>query len=73
MEISKDGRAPAPYGMAGGEPGACGRNWVERADGSRTEMSGTDAVMMHPGDVFVLETPAGGGYGEPAVQRDAAD
>jgi 5-oxoprolinase (ATP-hydrolysing) len=73
LAILSGHRVIAPYGMAGGEPGACGRNWVERADGSRTEMSGTDAAMMHPGDVFVLETPAGGGYGEPAAQPDAAD
>ncbi len=73
LAILSGHRVIAPYGMAGGEPGACGRNWVERADGSRTEMSGTDAVVMYPGDVFVLETPAGGGFGEPASQRDAAD
>jgi len=73
LAILSGHRVIAPYGMAGGEPGACGRNWVERVDGSRTEMSGTDAALMHPGDVFVLETPAGGGFGEPASQRDAPD
>ncbi len=56
-------REVAPYGMAGGEPGAVGRNWVERADGGRTELGGTDRAEVHPGDVFVIETPGGGGYG----------
>jgi len=52
-----------PYGMAGGGPGALGRNWVERADGSRTDLSYSDETAVGPGDVFVIETPGGGGYG----------
>jgi 5-oxoprolinase (ATP-hydrolysing) len=54
-----------PYGMAGGAPGALGRNWVERADGSRTEMSYSDETSVGPDDVFVIESPGGGGYGKP--------
>jgi len=49
--------------MAGGSPGQVGRNWVERADGSRTELSFADETAMNSGDVFVIETPGGGGYG----------
>jgi 5-oxoprolinase (ATP-hydrolysing) len=60
--LSGHRRVP-PYGMAGGEPGALGRHWVERADGSVTAMRGCDSVPVGPGDVFVLETPGGGGYG----------
>jgi 5-oxoprolinase (ATP-hydrolysing) len=52
-----------PYGMAGGAPGEVGRNWVERADGSRTDLSFADETEMQPQDVFVIETPGGGGYG----------
>jgi 5-oxoprolinase (ATP-hydrolysing) len=51
-----------PYGMAGGEPGDVGRNWVERGDGSRTELGYADETEMAFGDVFVIETPGGGGY-----------
>jgi 5-oxoprolinase (ATP-hydrolysing) len=67
MELSllSGRRIVAPYGMAGGGPGAAGRNWIERADGTREEMSGTDSAEMAPGDVFVLETPGGGGFGKP--------
>jgi 5-oxoprolinase (ATP-hydrolysing) len=52
-----------PYGMAGGEPGQVGRNWVERADGSTLKLTGADTAELGPGDVFVIETPGGGGYG----------
>ncbi len=56
-------RRVAPYGMAGGGPGKTGRNYVVRADGTVDELSGTDKADMNPGDVFVIETPGGGGYG----------
>jgi 5-oxoprolinase (ATP-hydrolysing) len=54
-----------PYGMAGGSPGDVGRNWVERSDGSRTGLSYADETQMNAEDVFVIETPGGGGYGFP--------
>ena len=54
-----------PYGLAGGEAGKPGRNAVERTDGSVEELAGTDRTEMNPGDVFVIETPGGGGYGAP--------
>jgi len=56
-------RVPA-FGMAGGGPGALGRHWVERADGSVTPMRGCDSVRLGAGDVFVIETPGGGGFRE---------
>ncbi|MGE5793023.1 MAG: hydantoinase B/oxoprolinase family protein [Bacteroidota bacterium] len=59
-----------PHGMAGGSPGAAGRNWVERADGTRTELAGADRADVGPGDVFVIETPGGGGYGVPQDARN---
>ncbi|MEV5127697.1 hydantoinase B/oxoprolinase family protein [Streptomyces decoyicus] len=58
-------RRVAPYGMAGGAPGALGANWVERADGSREELAGCDAADVGVDDVLVLRTPGGGGYGAP--------
>ncbi len=56
-----------PYGMAGGEPGKVGRNWVERADGSTLQLAGADKAELVPGEVFVIETPGGGGYGTPGA------
>ena len=63
--LSSHRRVP-PYGMAGGKPGALGRHWVQHADGSVTPMRGCDSVAVAAGDVFVIETPGGGGYGSPA-------
>ncbi len=56
-------RIVPPYGMAGGEPGQVGRNWVERHEGSRLELGGAGKAELKPGDVFVIETPGGGGFG----------
>ena len=58
-------REVAPFGVAGGEPGARGRNWVERADGTEQALSGTDKTEMGAGDAIVIETPGGGGFGTP--------
>jgi 5-oxoprolinase (ATP-hydrolysing) len=61
--LSGHRRVP-PYGMAGGEPGACGINRLERADGSVVSLKETGQVEAKAGDVFVIETPGGGGYGK---------
>ena len=61
--VSGHRRVP-PFGAAGGEPGKTGHNYVERTDGTITELTGTDMAQMKPGDVFVIETPGGGGYGK---------
>jgi 5-oxoprolinase (ATP-hydrolysing) len=54
-------RVPA-FGLAGGHPGALGRHWVEHADGTATAMAACDSRRLAPGDVFVMETPGGGGF-----------
>jgi 5-oxoprolinase (ATP-hydrolysing) len=56
-------REVAPFGLDGGADGARGLQWVERADGSRETLTGTDRAELGAGDVFVVETPGGGGYG----------
>jgi 5-oxoprolinase (ATP-hydrolysing) len=66
-------RRIAPYGMNGGAPGALGRNFVERRDGGVTELAGTDKIEVAPGDVFVIETPGGGGFGAPEAAKQAAE
>jgi len=62
--ILSNNRLHAPFGMAGGAPGAKGRNLVLRADGRVEELGHIGKVEMAPGDVFVVETPGGGGYGQ---------
>ena len=61
--ILANNRTNRPHGMAGGEPGKPGRNWVERTDGTREEFGHVCKVEMNAGDVFVIQTPGGGGYG----------
>jgi 5-oxoprolinase (ATP-hydrolysing) len=58
-------RRIAPFGVDGGGAGAAGRNWVERVDGRRETFGATFAVAMQSGDVFVVQTPGGGGFGSP--------
>jgi 5-oxoprolinase (ATP-hydrolysing) len=64
--ILSNNRIHAPFGMAGGEPGALGRNAVLRADGSIEQLGHIGKTDMQPGDVFIVETPGGGGYGPAA-------
>jgi 5-oxoprolinase (ATP-hydrolysing) len=64
--LSQHRRVP-PYGMAGGEPGALGANRVERTDGTVTDLGGSGSADVGPGDVLVIETPGGGGYGRPST------
>jgi 5-oxoprolinase (ATP-hydrolysing) len=61
--ILSNGRRHGAFGMAGGAPGAVGVNRVERADGTVESLQHIGSVEMQPGDVFVIETPGGGGYG----------
>ncbi|HEX7982319.1 MAG TPA: hydantoinase B/oxoprolinase family protein, partial [Duganella sp.] len=63
--ILSNNRIHAPFGMAGGAPGALGCNTVVRADGGEEQLGHIGKIGMRPGDVFVIETPGGGGYGEP--------
>jgi 5-oxoprolinase (ATP-hydrolysing) len=58
-------RRVPPRGFAGGGDALPGRNWVERADGTIEQMGATGTAEMKPGDLFVIETPGGGGYGAP--------
>ena len=59
-------RLVRPHGLEGGEPGEAGRNTVLRADGTRQALGPFDQTDMRAGDVFVIETPGGGGFGEPS-------
>lgn len=61
--ILSNNRVHAPFGMAGGEPGQRGRNTVERADGTVETLGHIGKVVMEAGDLFVIATPGGGGYG----------
>ncbi len=62
--ILSNNRIHAPFGMAGGEEGARGVNTVVRHDGSIEQVGHIGKVEMGAGDMFVIETPGGGGYGK---------
>jgi 5-oxoprolinase (ATP-hydrolysing) len=53
-----------PYGLFGGGAGKTGSNYVEHPDGTVTPLSGTDQIELNEGDVMVIKTPGGGGYGK---------
>lgn len=57
-------RQTRPHGAAGGNDGVAGENSVERLDGRVEMLSGNDVTQMGAGDVFVLKSPGGGGYGK---------
>ena len=54
-----------PFGMQGGQPGEIGREWIERSDGNIIKHRGNDQNQVYPGDIFVMQTPSGGGWGIP--------
>lgn len=56
-------RRIAPFGLAGGAPGAVGATRVERISGKVEVLESTAGTVMQPGDVIVVETPGGGGFG----------
>ncbi|MFE1747044.1 hydantoinase B/oxoprolinase family protein [Coleofasciculus sp. H7-2] len=56
-------RVISPFGLHGGGSGALGKNSVQRSNGTVEELGSTGVVEMQPSDVFVIETPGGGGYG----------
>jgi N-methylhydantoinase B/oxoprolinase/acetone carboxylase alpha subunit len=57
-------RKIAPFGLQDGAAGKVGKNYVERQDGKTENLGSTAIVNIKPGDVFVIETPGGGGYGK---------
>lgn len=57
-------RLISPFGLQGGNTGATGQNWRQRNDGTVEELDGTAIVEMQPNDIFIIETPGGGGYGQ---------
>ncbi|MDJ0771203.1 MAG: hydantoinase B/oxoprolinase family protein [Ilumatobacter sp.] len=66
VNILSSRRVVEPYGVAGGRPGAVGRNRVLRADGTAVELAGNAQVDVETGDRFEIETPGGGGFGAPS-------
>jgi 5-oxoprolinase (ATP-hydrolysing) len=58
-------RRIAPFGMAGGENGQIGENWVRRNNGTMDRLKGADATVVDAGEAIIIQTPTAGGYGKP--------
>ncbi len=67
FSVLSERRAFQPYGLAGGRPGAHGRNLLLRADGRVMNLGGKSTVLLQAGDRLRLLTPGGGGFGAALV------
>jgi 5-oxoprolinase (ATP-hydrolysing) len=63
VAILANHRRIAPFGLAGGGPGATGINRIERANGAVEVLPAAAAARVEAGDTVVIETPGGGGFG----------
>ena len=66
--ILSNGRSHGAFGMAGGTAGAVGACWVERMDGTVEPLPHIGQTEMAAGDLFVIKTPGGGGFGVPEAE-----
>jgi len=65
LSLMGERRRHAPWGLAGGGPGATGEDWLHRASGELERLSGKTTVEVGSGDRLVVMTPGGGGWGRP--------
>ncbi|WP_414472119.1 hydantoinase B/oxoprolinase family protein [Microvirga sp. M2] len=56
-------RRVRPFGLAGGDAGQTGENWVRRKDGSLERLKGCDQTKIEKGEAIIVRTPTGGGFG----------
>lgn len=64
VTLMTERRRFAPYGAAGGQPGQSGQNSFIRGN-QVTELPAKTTLTLQAGDILRVETPGGGGYGEP--------
>ena len=70
VSILSNRRKVPPFGLAGGLPGTPGDNRLERCDGTVETLEATDRRTVVVGDVLVIETPGGGGFGEKGCSEE---
>lgn len=70
--VRSDRAVHPPYGLQGGEPGACSSNVLVHPDGTSETLPSMFSTTIQPGDVFVHRTAGGGGWGDPAGRDPAA-
>lgn len=69
VSLITERRRSRPWGSMGGEPGAPGRNALRKAGGVTLELEDKAIFSVETGDVLVIETPGGGGYGRVSRPR----
>jgi N-methylhydantoinase B/oxoprolinase/acetone carboxylase alpha subunit len=69
VSLITERRVSQPWGLAGGEPGAVGENWLlPGGDESRAKrLPDKCTIQLKAGDVLRMLTPGGGGWGRPAA------
>ncbi len=72
VSLMGERRRLPPYGLAGGEPGACGEDWLIRPGAAPERLSGKCTVEVSPGDRLLVRTPGGGGWGDPSRDISSA-
>jgi N-methylhydantoinase B len=55
----------SPWGLYGGKKGAKGEYYIMKPNGKRMKLKSKCTVRVEKGDIFVVRTPGGGGYGNP--------
>jgi 5-oxoprolinase (ATP-hydrolysing) len=63
VAILANSRVIAPFGLEGGQPGKVGQTSIQRSDGRTENIGSCGQRAVRPGDVIVVETPGGGGFG----------
>jgi 5-oxoprolinase (ATP-hydrolysing) len=58
-------RRVPPFGLASGQSGQIGENWVRRKDGRMERLQGCDETSIEAGEAIIIQTPTAGGYGDP--------
>ncbi|MDZ7732156.1 MAG: hydantoinase B/oxoprolinase family protein [Acidimicrobiia bacterium] len=71
VSLISERRVSQPWGLAGGEPGAVGENWLlPQGDESRAErLPDKCTAQLKAGDVLRMLTPGGGGWGPLPASR----
>jgi N-methylhydantoinase B len=64
VSLQSDRRLLQPYGLHGGDPGQCGRNLVVDGQGRVHPLPGKVTMTLKPGEIVIVETPGGGGWGQ---------
>jgi N-methylhydantoinase B/oxoprolinase/acetone carboxylase alpha subunit len=63
LSLMGERRRHGPWGLAGGEPGAVGEDWLTRRKGGTERLPGKVTTPVEPGDRLLVRTPGGGGWG----------